>query len=274
LYTPGVLILTVFVVGVLHTLVPDHWAPITLIARQRGWTIRQTARAAAGAGLGHVVSTLIIAAIVWVAGVAFAQRFGNLVDILTSLALTAFGGWVAIGALREVREEQNAHAHPHHGDGEHEPHEPGSLQHEHHHHSHESVAQRHTHLHKHGDVIHSHFHAHTDDAHDIVDDPALDPPAHVHEHSTSSRTAMLLILGSSPMVEGIPAFFAASRYGIGVIATMSIVFAISTIATYVVLCVTSVRGMQRLSFGPIEEYGEVISGSIIALLGIVFLFVR
>lgn len=199
----------------LHTLVPDHWAPITLIARQRGWTIKQTARAAAGAGLGHVLSTLIIALIVWVAGVAFAQRFGNLVDILTSAALIAFGGWVAIGALREVREEQNAHV-----------------------------------------------------TRAPVPSPAIDA------RSTSSRTALLLILGSSPMVEGIPAFFAASRYGIVVIATMSIVFAISTIATYVVLCVTSLRGMQQLRFGPIEQYGEVISGSIIALLGIVFLFVR
>jgi hypothetical protein len=25
-------------VGVLHTMVPDHWVPITLITRQRGWS--------------------------------------------------------------------------------------------------------------------------------------------------------------------------------------------------------------------------------------------
>jgi hypothetical protein len=31
------------------------------------------------------------------------------------------------------------------------------------------------------------------------------------------RTLLLLILGSSPMVEGIPAFFAASRYGVALI---------------------------------------------------------
>ena len=33
-------------VGVLHTIVPDHWVPITLIARQRGWSTAETARAA------------------------------------------------------------------------------------------------------------------------------------------------------------------------------------------------------------------------------------
>jgi nickel/cobalt transporter (NicO) family protein len=29
--------------------------------------------------------------------------------------------------------------------------------------------------------------------------------------------ALLLILGSSPMIEGIPAFFAAGQYGIGLL---------------------------------------------------------
>ena len=62
------------VVGVLHTTVPDHWAPIALIARQRGWSKAETARAAIQAGTGHVVSTLIIALVVWLAGVAVATR--------------------------------------------------------------------------------------------------------------------------------------------------------------------------------------------------------
>ena len=55
------LIVSVGVVGVLHTIVPDHWAPITLIARQRGWSMGETARAAFQAGIGHVLSTLLIA---------------------------------------------------------------------------------------------------------------------------------------------------------------------------------------------------------------------
>lgn len=38
------------VIGVLHTIVPDHWGSITLIARQRGWSM--TARAALQAGIG------------------------------------------------------------------------------------------------------------------------------------------------------------------------------------------------------------------------------
>lgn len=95
---------------------------------------------------------------------------------------------------------------------------------------------------------------------------------HEHAHKTSSRTALLLILGSSPMVEGIPAFFAAGKYGVGLIAVMAVAFGISTILTYVALCVYSTAGLQRIKLGSFEKYGEVISGGFIALVGCVFPF--
>ena len=99
-FTPQLLLVgAVATVGVLHTIVPDHWVPITLIARQQGWTKSETARASLKAGTGHVLSTLAIALIVWLAGVAFAQRFGHYVDIAASIALIGFGGWIAISAL-------------------------------------------------------------------------------------------------------------------------------------------------------------------------------
>ena len=41
--------------------------------------------------------------------------------------------------------------------------------------------------------------------------------------------------------------------------------------TYVVLCVASVAGLQRISLGPLERYGEVLSGAFIAAVGLVFL---
>ncbi|MHB8146847.1 MAG: hypothetical protein ACYDGM_06230 [Vulcanimicrobiaceae bacterium] len=204
----ALLLLAVVAVGVLHTLVPDHWAPIALMARQSGWTRLQTARAAFGAGLGHTISTLAIGIIVWLAGLAFAERFGHLVSIASSLALIGFGGWIAISSWREI-----------HGGADHH---------------------------------------HREDADTQIAKP-------------NSRMALLLILGSSPMIEGIPAFFAASKFGFGLIALMSVLFAISTIVTYVTLCVYSHAALKRVSFGVFEEYGEVLSGTFIAIIGVVFL---
>ncbi|HEX5319077.1 MAG TPA: hypothetical protein VFW46_07965 [Stellaceae bacterium] len=250
------LIGAVAAIGVLHTMVPDHWVPITVIARQQGWSRRETARNAFIAGAGHVVSTLLIALAVWVAGAAFAQRFGTMVDTAASVALIAFGVWIALSAWPE----RHGHSHPH-GQGGHHHHQHGGDA--------SAVLFRHTHPHRHGaGPAHVHWHQHSaGTAHAIA---LGDPPLHEHAHAAIGRAGLLLILGSSPMVEGIPAFFAAGRYGPGLIAAMASVFAVSTITTYVVLCVASVAGLQRVGIGPLERYGEVLSGAVIAALGLVF----
>ena len=319
------LIGAVAAVGVLHTVVPDHWVPITLIARQRGWTQAETARTALKAGVGHVLSTLAIAAVVWIAGVVVAQRLGHWVDTITSVALVGFGLWIAISAWRDLHGHSgHGHSHGHSHDLAHdvggnrvhgpelqqlqtehgvvdlsiyesgvpprfrltgnygdsavlettrdngqrqifafanrgdywestddipEPHQFAvSLTIDHEGHVHSSSAQFTEH--GHGPAGHSHNHSHTDKG--------------------KNRTALLLILGSSPMIEGIPAFFAASKYGPGLLILMSVVFGATTIATYVLLCVYSVAGLQRVSLGPLERYGEVLSGGFIALIGLVF----
>lgn len=198
------LIGAVLAVGVFHTMVPDHWLPIVLMARQQKWSTRDTALAALQAGTGHVVSTLLIAVLFWGAGAAIATRFSTWVETATSLALVGFGLWVAIGAWREI--------------------------------------------------AHEHGHEHTDDA------------------KKGSRMALLLILGSSPMIEGIPAFFAAGQYGLGLLIIMALVFATATIATYIILSVYSAKGLEQFRFGRFERYGEIVSGVLIAVVGVVFWF--
>ena len=287
------LIGAVAAVGVLHTMVPDHWLPIALIARERGWSKRETTRAALQAGTGHILSTLLIALAVWVAVLAFAERFGHVVDLASSLALIGFGSWIAISAWGELHylhgaEHRHAHSHgPSHSHrvehgwpgiatmtacghglaiGDDPLYVPirGDT----------AVLTRHQHLHCHGrGPAHLHWHDHPPaTAHPLLADFASEPPLHRHRHKTTARTSLLLILGSSPMVEGIPAFFAAAKFGVGVISAMAAVFALSTIATYVVMCVYSTAGLQRLRLGALEHYGEVLSGAVIAGTGVIFGF--
>ena len=203
------LIGAVALVGVLHTIVPDHWGPIALLARQEQWPQQKVIRTAFGAGMGHVLSTLIIGLVMWYAGVEIAHHYGALVARISSLGLILFGGWMSIAAWREL----SAAAHPATGS---------------------SVT---------------------------------------HEHLTgrTRATTLVLVLGSSPMIEGLPAFFAAGRYGSWLIGVMALVFAASTIVTYVVMCVYSTRGLRQFRFRAIERYGEVLSGGFIMLLGFVFL---
>jgi hypothetical protein len=80
----------------------------------------------------------------------------------------------------------------------------------------------------------------------------------------------MLVIGSSPMIEAIPTFFATSRYGGMTLASMAALFTIATVATYVLLCVVSAEGAARVNLGPIERYGEVLSGALVMLLGALF----
>lgn len=191
----------------LHTIVPDHWAPIAIIARNRGWSRAQTARAAAIAGFGHTVSTLLIGVVAWLAGTLAAQRFGHLVDLAAGIGLVVFGLWTVIASIRELNE----------------------------------------------------------------------PPKEDFDHAVgalrraSSRTALLLIVGSSPSIEVLPAFLAAARLGVSALALMAFVFALTTIGTYVITCVVSAAGLERLRFAAIERYGEVTSGVFVMIIGLIFL---
>jgi hypothetical protein len=51
---------------------------------------------------------------------------------------------------------------------------------------------------------------------------------------------------------------------------MATVFGMSTIAAYVLLCLSSTEGLQRVRCGAVERYGEVLSGAFIALVGLIF----
>src|SRR3982074_2607873 len=99
--TGPLLVATVGAVGLLHTLVPDHWAPIVVVGRQRGWSVVRTARAAALAGFGHVTSTLMLGLILWAVGASLAVRYGHAVSVVAALALIAFGAWIAYSGWRE-----------------------------------------------------------------------------------------------------------------------------------------------------------------------------
>ena len=67
----SVSLLSVFIVALLHTLIPSHWLCFVVVGRAQGWKIRKTLAIAAGAGLLHVATTVALG----VATVVFGRNF-------------------------------------------------------------------------------------------------------------------------------------------------------------------------------------------------------
>ncbi len=69
-------------VGFLHSILPDHWVPLAVIARTRRWTIVRTARISLLASVGHVLTSIILGGIIagWTPRLARARASAKRAD--------------------------------------------------------------------------------------------------------------------------------------------------------------------------------------------------
>ena len=130
-------------IAVAHTLAgPDHYLPFIAMARARGWGAWRTAWVTALCGLGHIASSVVLAAL---GGVALlrAERIAQIESLRGEIAawgLIAFGlAYTAWGVRRALRSRRHDHRHAHddgtvheHGHDHHGVHlhahgRPGSL---------------------------------------------------------------------------------------------------------------------------------------------------
>jgi sulfite exporter TauE/SafE len=117
-------VLAAAVVGLVHTLAgPDHYLPFVALAKARGWKWRTTLVVTLLCGVGHVLSSLLLAAGGVALGATFevaAGKVAGLADARTSFAtwlLIAFGLLYTAWGLKKAA-RSHAHVHPHaHADG-------------------------------------------------------------------------------------------------------------------------------------------------------------
>jgi hypothetical protein len=82
---------TGLLVAFLHAALPTHWLPFVLVGRGQGWGTGKTLSIAAGAGVGHVLSTMALGVLLTGAGIAFEEKFGALSPWLVSALLIGLG---------------------------------------------------------------------------------------------------------------------------------------------------------------------------------------
>jgi nickel/cobalt exporter len=230
-------------VGFLHSILPDHWVPLAVIARTQRWSIARTAQTSLLASAGHVLTSIILGGIIALVGLQFRSTFetqqGHIVGII--LVLTGIG--FAIWGLTE-RSGHHHHSHDHDHDAVHPHHDV--LEHI----EEESLE----HLRK--DVVHDH--------HEVPTGTPLD-------QSLARRLAGIAVpfgAAASPDLTILPIFLAASAVGVGTVAGVLTAFSAVTLATFVGLTVAATLAGYQVKGEWLEKHGNLITAVVLLAIGV------
>jgi sulfite exporter TauE/SafE len=116
-----ILLISALSIGVIHAMAPDHWLPFVMLGRAQQWSGWKTTRVVSLAGLGHVGSSIIIAAIGLAAGAALEHVNGwdEVRGNFASLLLIGFGLVYAVWGMFHWKKHTHEHSgHHHHQHGQ------------------------------------------------------------------------------------------------------------------------------------------------------------
>ena len=257
-------------VGIAHSILPDHWVPLAVIARANRWTLPRTAKISFLAGLGHVAVSLILGILLAAVGLALRQTViaeeGRIVGGVLVLTGLGFLGW-AIATRGKGHGHTHSHPHVHglsdaagHGGHDHAGHtdEHDSSDHDH---------AVHDHPHADGDFANGHTHGGHDHGHDHGHDD------HGHEHAPPRRGWLAEIavpfgVAASPDLTILPVFLAASTVGAAAAVGTLVTFAIATLATFVILTVVATVGGYQVNWPWLDANGHMVSALVLLVIGV------
>src|SRR4030081_2597225 len=72
----GVLLLVIgaAAVGPIHSILPDHWVPLAVVARTQHWSLARLARVTTLAAAGHVLTSVVLGGLVALIGLQFQKQ--------------------------------------------------------------------------------------------------------------------------------------------------------------------------------------------------------
>lgn len=245
-------------VGVLHSVLPDHWVPLAVVARTNHWSLVRLARVSALAAAGHVLTSGALGGVIALVGLQFQKQIetqqGHIVGAVLVVTGVGFLIWGLTGHGHahdhEPKEESDEHQHQH---------APGVAV---------AVAGSHIHEHVHGAVRHSHRHNH--DA--FVQAQAERIAERSNEGTVVGHLAAIAVpfgVAASPDLTFLPIAVAASAYGGGAIAGVLGVFAAATLTTFVGLTVIATAVGYQMRGEWLEKNANTITSLVLIAIGVV-----
>jgi nickel/cobalt exporter len=246
------LILTGGLVGFLHSILPDHWVPLAVVGRTQHWSVLRVSRVSALASAGHVVTSVVLSAIVAAIGLEFQRQIetqqGRFIGVVLVLTGIGFLIWGLTG-----HGHSHSHAHGHgHSHGHNHPHEHEEE------HSHDEVD--HAYAHAHGLA-----HTHSDEArqHEQTDEKS---------QPVAKRVGGILVafgVAASPDLTMLPVALAASAIGVGTVLGVLASFTVATMATFVGLTVIAMLAGYQIKGEWLERHANTITAIVLIGIGIV-----
>jgi sulfite exporter TauE/SafE len=243
---------TAATLGLVHTVIgPDHYLPFIVIGRARNWTLRKTLVVSALAGLGHILSSVVLGFVGIALGIAVAKLEGveSARGSIAAWLLIGFGlAYFLWGMRRAWRNKPHAHPHLHDHEEDHaHPHGPDLGVHD----------PAHAHVHQHA---HTHTHDSAEHAHPHGEDP---------KKANITPWVLFTIFVFGPCEPLIPlVMYPAARHSPAGIALVAAAFGVVTIATMLVIIAAASYGASFVRLGKLERYSHALAGLMIFVSGL------
>ena len=222
-----VLLLAAAGVGFGHAVLPDHWAPLAVLARTRRDPLHRVVRRSLAAAGTHVALSLLLGTVLIAVGLRFRDTVLRYEDYVVGGLLLATG---AVFLILELTGRGHGHSH----EGEHG--------------------------HSHGGNGHDHAHPHSHD-HDHT------PSSRPGRIQAAAALAVPFGAAASPDLTILPVFLAASALGAATAVGSLVVFAGVTMATIVGLTVAASFGVARLTGPWIERRANLLTAGTLLVFG-------
>lgn len=229
-------------VAFIHSLLPDHWVPLAVVARTHSWGLARLARVAALAAVGHVVTSIALGGVIALIGLQFQRQLeaqqGHIVGGVLVIAGAGLLIWNLVGHQHE--------------------HKPGIAV---------GATGSHVHEHSHSALRHSHRHDHEAFIH-----ARANQIAERSEGSLISRLASIAApfgAAASPDLTFLPIAVAASAYGGAAVASVLGVYAAVTLVTFVGLTVVATAVGYQMRGEWLEDNANTITSLVLIAIGVV-----
>ena len=221
---------TAATLGFVHTLIgPDHYIPFIAMSRARHWSLSKTLLISSLAGLGHVLSSVILGFIGLALGIAVAKLEGaeSVRGGFAAWLLIGFGfAYFVWGLRRAIRNKPHTHRHLH-GDGDRS----------------RSRAR------------HASEHAHVHDA--------------PRGQANITPWILFTIFVFGPCEPLIPlVMYPAAKHDFGGVLFVAAAFGLTTILTMLTIIAVSSYGLSFVRFGRYERYAHALAGAMIFVSGL------